>query len=78
MAPCCGSRDPVNLVLGSALLAISLWHMEMGLRVIIEDYIHGALGAVLLLLNTLFCWGLLLAAAVSVLSAVFGVGIGAS
>jgi len=70
-------RDPVNLVLFAATLSISLWHMEMGLRVIIEDYVHGFLGAMLVLLNTLFCWGLLLAAAVAVLSAVFGVGIGA-
>lgn len=70
-------RDPVHLVLGGALLAITLWHMEMGLRVVIEDYVHGFLGATLLLLNTLFCWGLGLAAAAAVLSAVFGVGIGA-
>jgi len=70
-------RSPINLVLFSATLSISLWHMEMGLRVIIEDYVHGMLGAALVLLNTLFCWGLLLAAAAAVLSAVFGVGIGA-
>ena len=70
-------RDPVNLVLFSATLAISLWHMEMGLRVIIEDDVHGFLGSLLMLLNTLFCWGLLLAAAAAVLVAVFGVGIGA-
>lgn len=71
-------RDPVHLVLFALTLSISLWHMEMGLRVIIEDYVHGALGAGLLILNTLFCWGLLLIAAASVLSAVFGVGFGAS
>jgi succinate dehydrogenase / fumarate reductase membrane anchor subunit len=71
-------RDPVHLVLLAATLAISLWHMEMGLRVIIEDYFHGLLGAAMLLFNTLFCWGLLLIAAASVLSAVFGVGFGAS
>ena len=71
-------RDPVHLVLFAAALSISLWHMEMGLRVIIEDYVHGFWGAVLLLLNTLFCWGLALVAAAAVLSAVFGVGFGAS
>jgi succinate dehydrogenase / fumarate reductase membrane anchor subunit len=70
-------RHPINLVLLAATLGVALWHMEMGMRVIIEDYIHGMLGGLLVLLNTLFCWGLGLAAAAAVLSAVFGVGIGA-
>lgn len=71
-------RDPVNLVLFATVLAITLWHMAMGLRVVIEDYVHGFPGSALLLFNTVFCWGLGLAAAVSILRAVFGVGPGAS
>ncbi|MBX7248430.1 MAG: succinate dehydrogenase, hydrophobic membrane anchor protein [Caulobacteraceae bacterium] len=69
-------QQPFNLVLLAAVLAVCLWHMEMGMRVIIEDYVHGTLGGLLVLLNSLFCWGLGLAAAAAVLSGVFGVGAG--
>lgn len=71
-------REPVNLVLFVTVLVLTLWHMAMGLRVVIEDYVHGALGSALLILNTVFCWGLGLVAAVSILKAVFGIGLGAS
>lgn len=40
-------------------LLATLWHMNMGLKVIVEDYIHKAGSRALLLgLNTLFCLGL--------------------
>ena len=33
-------RTPVNAVLLAVTLAVSLWHMNMGLKVIVDDYIH--------------------------------------
>ncbi|NJC40655.1 succinate dehydrogenase / fumarate reductase membrane anchor subunit [Brevundimonas alba] len=33
-------RSPVNATLLAATLLISLWHMNMGLKVIVDDYIH--------------------------------------
>jgi succinate dehydrogenase / fumarate reductase membrane anchor subunit len=33
-------RSPVNAVLLAATLLVSLWHMNMGLKVIVDDYIH--------------------------------------
>ncbi len=33
-------RSPVNAVLLALTLLISLWHMNMGAKVIIDDYIH--------------------------------------
>lgn len=33
-------RDPLNAVLLAVTLIISLWHMNMGLTVIVDDYIH--------------------------------------
>ena len=33
-------RSPVNAVLVTATLLVSLWHMNMGLKVIVDDYIH--------------------------------------
>ena len=33
-------RSPVNAVLLAVTLLVSLWHMNMGLTVIVDDYIH--------------------------------------
>jgi succinate dehydrogenase / fumarate reductase membrane anchor subunit len=49
-------QDPVNATLTVITLAISFWHMQAGLRVVVEDYIHKALSkSVLLLLNLFIC-----------------------
>jgi succinate dehydrogenase / fumarate reductase membrane anchor subunit len=69
-------QSPLNAVLAALLIAVSCAHMEMGMRVIVEDYIHkpGAKIA-LLLLNAGVCW---LAGALGVFSilkvALLGVG----
>jgi succinate dehydrogenase / fumarate reductase membrane anchor subunit len=49
----------MNAGLLAATLLLTLWHMNMGLKVIVEDYIHrdGSKG-LLLSLNTLFCLAL--------------------
>jgi succinate dehydrogenase / fumarate reductase membrane anchor subunit len=50
-------QSPVNAVLACLLIAVSAAHMEMGMRVIIEDYIHKhGTKIVLLLLNAAACW----------------------
>ena len=33
-------RSPVNAALLAVTLLVSLWHMQMGLKVIVDDYIH--------------------------------------
>ena len=33
-------RSPVNAILLAATVLVSLWHMHMGLKVILDDYIH--------------------------------------
>jgi succinate dehydrogenase / fumarate reductase membrane anchor subunit len=50
-------QSPVNAVMAILLIAVSCAHMEMGVRVIVEDYIHdhGAKVAALLL-NAGVCW----------------------
>lgn len=54
--------SPVNAALLVVTLLATLWHMQMGVKVIVEDYIHSAGSLKLLLgLNTVIC--LLLAAA---------------
>lgn len=51
--------DRVNATVLAITLLATLWHMNMGLKVIVEDYIHadGAKG-LLLALSTLFCLAL--------------------
>jgi succinate dehydrogenase / fumarate reductase membrane anchor subunit len=49
-------RHPLNAVLLVLLLAISFQHMQAGMRVVVEDYIHKTTTkAVLLLLNLFVC-----------------------
>ncbi len=58
--------SPFNAVMACLLIAVSCAHMEMGMRVIIEDYVHdhaAKIGA--LLVNAGVCW---LGAAVGVFS----------
>ncbi|MFI4964006.1 MAG: succinate dehydrogenase, hydrophobic membrane anchor protein [Caulobacterales bacterium] len=51
-------QDPLNATLTVITLAISFWHMQAGLRVVVEDYIHKALTKTALLLINLFVCGL--------------------
>lgn len=46
--------EPLNAVLMVLTLAVSFWHMHSGLRVVIEDYVQGALNKTALLLLNLF------------------------
>ena len=48
--------SPLNAVLLSLTLVVGFWHMQVGMRVIIEDYVEKAFGrAALLLLNLFVC-----------------------
>ena len=46
-------RSPVNAVLLAVTLVVSVWHMQMGLKVIVDDYIHkpGSRGLLLSLIG---------------------------
>ena len=51
-------RQPLNISLMSLLAAAGFYHMHIGMRVIVEDYIHRAITkAVLLIGNFLICFG---------------------
>jgi succinate dehydrogenase / fumarate reductase membrane anchor subunit len=65
--------DPLNAVLMVLLIAISFWHMQSGMRVVIEDYIHITLNKSALLILNLFVCGLAGALAVfSILKVALG------
>ena len=66
-------RSPVNAVLLVLLLVTALYHMNLGLRVVIEDYVHKPAGkGALLFLNFIVCAVLGVAAVFAVLKVVFG------
>lgn len=48
--------SPLNAVLMALLIGVGFFHMQAGLKVVIEDYVHApASKAVLLLLNLFVC-----------------------
>jgi succinate dehydrogenase / fumarate reductase membrane anchor subunit len=70
-------KSPVNAVLLIALLLTAIYHMQLGLRVVIEDYVHKPFGkGTLLLLNLFVCLALAAAATFSILKIALGVDIG--
>lgn len=69
--------QPANAAGFGALTLISLWHMNMGVKVVIEDYIHGKAAHDLLSgLNSLFCLVLAAATLLSLAKLALGLDLG--
>lgn len=65
--------NPFVAILMALTLITMLWHMRMGLQVVIEDYVHGAVAKyAALLLNTFFTAALGVAALYAILKMSFG------
>lgn len=47
--------QPVNTMLMAVGLLVAVYHLHLGLRVIIEDYLHGPTGRLALMLNLFGC-----------------------
>lgn len=70
-------RVPLNAVLLALLVLTALWHMQLGLKTIIEDYLTKPFGkGFALLLNLFFCLLLAAVAAFSIFKVAFGDRIG--
>ena len=65
--------DPVNAVLMLLFLIAALYHMSIGIQIVIEDYIHqSGLKIALIILNRFFALGVGVATAFALLKIAFG------
>jgi succinate dehydrogenase / fumarate reductase membrane anchor subunit len=68
-------RSPWHAILSALLIAVASFHMQLGMRVIIEDYIHRQTTRAALLILNLFVAGLVTTAGVfSILKVAFSGG----
>ena len=69
-------QSPFNAVMAVLLIAVSCRHMQMGMQVIVEDYIHNPNNKIVcLLINGAVCWLAMALGVISVLKvALLGVG----
>jgi len=58
---------PINAILLLLLLVAGLYHSMLGVEVIVEDYVHGALKVVTLVIFKLVHWALAIAGIYSVI-----------
>jgi succinate dehydrogenase / fumarate reductase membrane anchor subunit len=71
-------HSPVNAGLLGLLILVSAYHMQLGLRVVIEDYVHKPFGkGALLFLNALFCLAVAVIAVASIIMIALKGGAGA-
>ena len=65
--------SPLVAVLLIASILLTVVHMRIGMQVIVEDYVHDDMPKFVLLIgNSLFCWGVGLVALFAVLKIAFG------
>lgn len=65
-------RKPITTILMALLLIALFWHTALGLRVVIDDYIHSGARTPMLILMRLACVALAVAGIFAVLRIAFG------
>ncbi len=65
--------EPLPAVAAALLVAVAFYHLALGVRVVLEDYVHtpGRLAAALIA-NRVVCWALALIALAAVATLAFG------
>ncbi len=66
-------QHPLAALASILFIVAGLFHLQLGLRVVIEDYVHGKrLGTTLHIANVLLCWGFAAAGVFAVARIAFG------
>jgi succinate dehydrogenase / fumarate reductase membrane anchor subunit len=69
-------KSPLNATPLAALVLIGVYHMQLGLRVVIEDYVHKPFGkGLLLFLNFAFCLTLAFVALAAIAKIAFNIAL---
>ena len=69
-------HSPINLGFAALLALAAFWHMSLGMRTVIEDYIgRPSTKAILLILNVFVCWGGAALTILSLLKVALGAGV---
>lgn len=64
---------PIPAVLAAALIAVAFFHLALGVRVVLEDYVHTPSRlAAALVANRIACWALALVALAAIATLAFG------
>lgn len=64
---------PVSAVLAAALVVVAFFHLGLGVRVVLEDYVHTPWRlAAALVANRVACWALALIALAAIATLAFG------
>lgn len=65
--------QPIPAALAAALVAVAFFHLALGVRVVLEDYVHApARLAAALIANRIACWALALIALAAIATVAFG------
>ena len=47
--------NPIHAIIAALFIIVAFNHLRLGVQVVVEDYVHGAMGKTLLILNSLLC-----------------------